>query len=260
MARRRAVRERRDCGENRRLNAEPSVSPRSAVSASQRPRALVATRNLGRCARSAFLALALATAVLAATAGDDVARDFSASSNPAGPWTWGWMPSIAEGFKLATGNYPSAAHVDRWTGDGEATLYMNRTARVQTSGTGVFMPGQLTLHPGRHGQLAAVRWTAARTGIVRVEATFTRRDYAYPTTSTAWVLRQGREVFKAELNAHRSRAGFGSLVSVRAGATLDFAVGFGANGNWAGDSTGLAVRITWQDASGTSSAAANGAR
>jgi hypothetical protein len=222
------------------------------------------TRALLACAlRSQCVGLALMLAICApavAAPSDDVARDFSTSSNPAGPWSWGWMPSIAEGFKRATGSYPSAANVDRWTGDGEATMFMNRTARVQTLGTGVFMPGQLTLHPGKQGQLAAVRWTAARAGIVRVDATFTRRDYAYPTTTTAWVLRQGREVFKAELNAHRARAGFGSLVSVREGATLDFAVGVGANGNWAGDSTGLAVRITWQDASSPPSLGGNGAR
>lgn len=219
---------------------------------------MIASSVLARCGvfrpafRSPCVVLALATAGAATAApSDDVARDFSASTNPAGPWTWGWMPSIAEGFKRATGSYPSASYVDRWTGDGEATLYMNRTTRIQTSGTGVFMPGQLTLHPGKQGQLAAVRWTAMRTGTVRVDATFTRRDYAYPTTTTAWVLRQGQEIFRAELNAHRGRAGFGSLVSVREGATLDFAVGVGANGNWAGDSTGLALRISWQDASET---------
>jgi hypothetical protein len=175
---------------------------------------------------------------------DDAAADFSPLANPAGPWSWGWMPRGGGVFTRAQ-NYPSNAHVDVWRGAGGSMVLYNRTSRLQSLGTGTWPPRQLGLHPGEGGEWAVVRWTAQRAGVVRVVAAFTRRDHAYPTTTDVHVLRDGAPVFEGALDLHRSRAPFESLASVRAGLALDFAVGWGANQRWHGDSTGLDVRIAW---------------
>ena len=199
-----------------------------------------------RTAATIFAALLVATGVPhAATGGiDDAAADFSSSANPQGPWRYGWMPRDGGTFTLA-GQYPTSGGIDRYEGGGQSFVGHNGTRRHQSFGTGSWPPGLLALHPGREGEVAVVRWTAARTGTVIVDAHYTRRDPVYPTTTDVRVRRRGVDVFSAELDGQRSQARFRSLVSVSEGDTLDFAVGWGRNRNYHGDTTGLALRIRW---------------
>jgi hypothetical protein len=195
--------------------------------------------------RPPILAVLLTALALTLPAlGDDVAEDYRAV-NPNGPWRFGWTAALGGPFALMDG-FPAPGHIDQWRGGGGGMVLFNRTARPQSLATATLPPGTLALHPGQQGQIAVVRWTAPRAGLVRVQAQFSRRDASYPTTSDVHVLREGTSVFDAMLDTQRERAAFVSLVSVRVGTTLDFAVGRGANADWAGDSTGLALRIEWQ--------------
>jgi len=104
-------------------------------------------------------------------------------------------------------------------------------------------PGALAFHPGPKGEYSVVRWTAPKAGEVAIAATFRGIDEA-PTTTDVHVLQDGRALFDGWINLQGQgpRADYAGKVTLSAGGTLDFVVGWG-NGAHLCDSTGIEVRL-----------------
>jgi hypothetical protein len=118
----------------------------------------------------------------------------------------------------------------------------NPTAHV-ISGLGIkWRPGQLAFHPGRNGEFGVVRWTAPTDGTIEVVAAF--ESIAERGTTDVHVLHTGRTVFDGFINVRGGgpRTNFNARLKVKAGDTIDGAVGYG-NGDYGADTTALAVSI-----------------
>ncbi len=114
-------------------------------------------------------------------------------------------------------------------------------------------PGQLAFHPGRKGQYAVVRWTAAADDTVNASAVFT--SIAEHATTDVHVLHNGHSLYAGFINLHGAGAESKYLgaISVHAGDTFDCICGFG-NNDYGADTT--AVSITVRSSAGQISNAA----
>ena len=177
-----------------------------------------------------------------ADSSSDAAADFSATSNPAGPWSYGWEAQRGAVFNLDT-QRTNVGGADIWfepRGDPvvPGVFHNGTNGTVNPYGSHPFQPGQLGLHPGPHGDNAVVRWTAPSFGTYQVAATFSGMDTG-GTTSDVAVLRNGGELYSGLVNGYGTTRTFSGVVSVSAGETIDFTVGYGNNQNYGGDMTGL---------------------
>jgi hypothetical protein len=103
-------------------------------------------------------------------------------------------------------------------------------------------PGRLSLHPGPVGEFCVVRWTAPSDGKYSISAQF--GSIAEKATTDVHVLHSGKPIFDSLINLEGQgmQSPFAADVSVKAGDTIDFAVGRG-NGNYGGDSTGVEISV-----------------
>ncbi|MGI4789240.1 MAG: hypothetical protein ACRYFS_10385 [Janthinobacterium lividum] len=111
----------------------------------------------------------------------------------------------------------------------------------------VLQPGQLFLHPGPNGEYAIVRFTAATAGTYDLNSSFTPVT-TDGTTTDVHVLENSTSLFDGLVtgtyNAPTSAPTFADSIQLNKGQTVDFAVGYGANGNYYQDSTGLSATLT----------------
>lgn len=166
----------------------------------------------------------------------DVAADFSITSNPSGAWTYGWQTSLATPFQrslLASQNDDGHPGLDSWLGGA-------RSAFPRT----FYQAGSFWLHPGLDGEVAVTRWTAPADGRAVVNGVFSALT---TTTTDVHVRHNGGEIFTGAINGIGSQAPFARTVSVQAGDTVDFAIGWG-NNDALSDSTGLGVTVDFQPA------------
>lgn len=180
----------------------------------------------------------------------DVAADFSRTNNPNGVWSYGW--SFGLGSPVIESTDPRVREgLDTWRGnraaDGNPAIYENTTGSpILLGGTALYQPGQFGLHPGPAGEFAVARWTAPASGTITIDSAFVGQD-VFNTTTDAHILHNGSVPLFASLVE-----GFGDtsevysriIMTVLAGDTVDFSVGFGRNGNFSNDSTGLSATIT----------------
>jgi hypothetical protein len=190
----------------------------------------------------------------------DAAADFSATSNPNGVWSYGYLAPgpvpdpttftvYLEPFKVANADPPNA--VDGWRVSSEfdpPSVTHNGTATPGIeSGTNItWAPGQLAFHPGPSGEYSVVRWTAPMGGTYAITATFTGID-GTPTSTDMHILHNSDELFEAIVNDYQIPHAFSTTRSVAVGDTIDFLVGFGPNEDYFSDTTALDVRITTQE-------------
>lgn len=108
----------------------------------------------------------------------------------------------------------------------------------------LFTPELLVLHPSDSGRRAVLRWTAPTAGTFLLNGVFTGEDN---TTTDAKILKNAAiageaTLFSGNVIGRNSQQPFNFTVTVAAGDTIDFSVGFGTNSEEF-DSTGLAVTI-----------------
>jgi len=171
----------------------------------------------------------------------NAAADFSPSSNPNGAWSYGWSSTLGSAFNLDVAR-ASVSGIDLWRGnlssDGNPSVSHNSTANVISIGTVTWQPRQLAFHPGPNGEFSVIRWTAPTTAIVSIAASFTGADCC-ATTTDVHVLRNGVSLFDNSVIGFGTTVSFSATVSIQAGDTIDFIVGFGSDGNFFNDTTGL---------------------
>lgn len=187
--------------------------------------------------------LALPTVTSADTQVYDLAADFSAVQNPNSVWSYGWSASRGSAFNLITtsGSDSSYGTVIGWTAPyGLTPDYADTDYNHPT----VFIPqGTVNIHPGPLGENSVVRWTAPSAGTYMIQGWFKGNDFAYPTSTDVAILHGTDEVFSGEINSYNVPLDFSNKVQANAGDTIDFTVGYGNNGNYFGDSTGVSARI-----------------
>ena len=134
------------------------------------------------------------------------------------------------------------AAVDIWRGPAtDPCVTFNPSDRTIRALGVTWRPRQLAFHPGGGGQYGAVRWTAPAAGKVQIAAAF--RGIAERATTDVHLMHNGRSLLEQGINVGGgNEASYRGTVEVKPGDTIDAAVGMG-NGNYGGDSTGLALTI-----------------
>jgi hypothetical protein len=74
-------------------------------------------------------------------------------------------------------------------------------------------------------------------------------DYQGPTTTDVHILLNGSSLFSDNISSYLVPSKFTILKSLSSGDTIDFAVGYGVDGNYFFDSTGLSGSITKENSS-----------
>ncbi len=193
---------------------------------------------------------------------DEARRHFTQAGNPDGNWTWAYRarPDAATLPYAVTHTESTNAGIIAWsTSDASLTpsVFFNPDATaVNVFNKSVTMgPFGLAFHPGPNDENSVVRWTAPRAGTYR--ATVDLRGLSggngsLHTTSTATVAR-GDTILAVTLiggdggpnsdDAGARKLALGAL-NFYAGDVLDVRLGYGANGNYFSDTTGVDVTIT----------------
>ena len=193
-----------------------------------------------------LIALGLAIPSLA-RADFDAAADFSPSSNPNGVWSYGQAATLGGPFALYT-SHGNTSGIDYW-GVGsvfsDPVVWHNGTSQPISLSTIVFQPGQLAFHPGPQDQFSVVRFTSPVASSFALTSSFIGIDVG-GTTTDVHVLLNGVSLFNGLINGYGSTTAYGSTITLAAGDTLDFEVGYGANGNYFNDATGISAHLSPQ--------------
>ena len=182
--------------------------------------------------------------------GSNAASDFSPTSNPNGLWSYGWTQTLGSTFILDTYHAVSSVGGDNWfpsISSPAPVVGHNGTGHaISGAYSNILEPGQLGLHPGSDGADSVVRWTAPLTETVSLAASFTGVDFVGPTSTDVHVLKNNVPIYDGAVNGFgpSSAADFAQTLSVSAGDTIDFVVGYGADGSYSYDATGLDATIT----------------
>ena len=125
---------------------------------------------------------------------------------------------------------------------GEPWVAKNTTSHTVNELQIMWPAGRLALHPGPASEFSVVRWIAPEGGQVQVAAVFT--GLALHATTDVHVLHNGRALFDGGINlqGQPNEVRFDKSLTMAQGDRLDFIVGAG-NGNYGGDTTGLAATI-----------------
>ncbi len=180
----------------------------------------------------------------------DAAADFSPTVNPNGPWSYGTYANLDTPSTFAT-SLPAVSSVlglagfDGYLAGSAHLIAKNTTSGTISPGTPNYAPGALILHPSSTGRQAVVRWTAASAGTYDVDGGFFGTDFVSTgTTTDGSVYLNGGIEFSGSVNALANQTAlFDLTLSVNAGDTIDFVVGWGSNGTFLFDSTELQATV-----------------
>jgi uncharacterized delta-60 repeat protein len=178
----------------------------------------------------------------------DPAAEFSTSQNPSGPWSYGYSDTLAGPLTL----YDRAEEVDgavRWASSSvgiDPNVGFNPSDHdAHTAGSVTLRPGDLAFHPGPDGQWSHFVFRAPTAGSYAVSGSFGGLD-TVGTTTDVRVRVAGSDAFAGAVNGTRGTVVPFSIPArpLKAGDTIDFAVGFGSDGTYYYDSTLLNAVIT----------------
>jgi len=195
--------------------------------------------------RLLFIAALLGGMTARAKAGQiyDAAADFSIASNPNGVWSYGSSLTLGGTLSLYA-HHDNVSGIDLWRDQTDPNVSHNGTNNAITINSATWQPGELAFHPGPNGQFSVIRFTAPTVGSYSLDAAFSGIDFIGPTTTDVHVLHNGTSIFDGTVLAYGPGPTFSSTISLSTGDTIDFAVGFGPDGNYGFDSTGIAATLT----------------
>jgi hypothetical protein len=184
-------------------------------------------------------------------AGNDPYQEFSITANPNRVWSYGLTTTLGGAFTPfpeAHPNYLGVQGSDIWNA-GPSLCGDQRAPEVGRIQEQLFLglvpvpPDTLYVHPGCSGQYSIVRWTAPLAGKYQIRGSFPGLVGQISTTDVHILLDSVTSLLSKEVKGPGDAALFNLQQQVRAGDTLDFAVGFGNDGNYFGDSMGLQLTI-----------------
>jgi hypothetical protein len=186
----------------------------------------------------------------------DLAADFSLASNPNGVWSYGYETTLGSQLNLYNGaasGFDGTPGLEAWYSATfpptpnvpPATVYNSTASDVRPNfGTVIIPAHSVSFHPGPTDYFSVIRWTAPTTGLFNLDVAFRGDDFFFPTTTDVHVLLNSRSLFSADVLAFGPGPSFSDILSVKAGDRIDFAVGFGPDGSYTGDSTGISATLT----------------
>lgn len=184
--------------------------------------------------------------------------DFSQTTNPNGPWSYGYLAANEGSFVLYNTKNTGSFYVS-WNMDGNGDTYGTcwKNLLGDRDYNSVFLKaGGVAFHPGPNDEKPTARWTAPYAATVYVSASFWGMVYTGGgTTTDASVLHNGVKLFAGSINGYAAGGGhatfgtspyqsYGALLQVETGDTIDFCVGYGDNNNYSSDTTGVSAIIT----------------
>ncbi|MEY2408079.1 MAG: hypothetical protein QOF48_749, partial [Verrucomicrobiota bacterium] len=216
---------------------------------------------------SRYIVLLLASALLGlsqyvhgATVVYDLSAGFSASSNPSGPWAYGWKGSLGGTFTPLTVTHMSTADggqsVPSWQLSSAQTpaVYKNTNAGTITFGGGAasVSSGTIWFYPGEDGRpenFGAIRFTVppGGSGDYTVQVTVAPTYPGPPQGETdIHVIKNGTELFGQNL-VPSAIAGYTNTLALTEGQTVDFAIGRGLDGSQYGSGLRIAGSLSRLD-------------
>jgi hypothetical protein len=197
----------------------------------------------------------------------DLGREFSPTANPTGVWRLAYTTDAT----LSTANlaleafHDDVANIHFWHpgADGGTNLvdyypYVAGNATTATttdvSNSWAVRDDQLAIEGSNSGQYAVVVFVAPEAGYYRMQADFEGIHFRLSTTDVH-VRRGDTPLFDALIDGYGGdpafhaiegaspRASYQGTVTLAAGDTLSFAIGYGANKTYNNDTTGLTLRI-----------------
>ncbi len=189
----------------------------------------------------------------------DLSRDFSLSSNPNGPWSYGYEGTLGTNFTLITHseiNYASnGVPIEVWDVPDTfpAVMHNGTTATAYTDDTqGIFPPGTVWFYPGAstsEGGFEGINYGVIRLTIPEGGAgnydlrTTVQSAYNGPIAGDTdfHVLVNGTEVFGKSL-LRTGVASYETQLALVLGDTVDFVIGRGADDSYHG--SGLKITAT----------------
>ena len=180
----------------------------------------------------------------------DMVADFSIGrGNPNGNWSYGSSGALDSAFTKSTVPINSGDLICWGATQGtpctstQRAIIKNRSQGNITPLAGIVIPNNvLHLHPGQNGEYAVVRWTAPEAGLYTVSGFFEGLN-SRPTSTDVHVVMNSETVFDAEVSTFMNPMNFDVTHVLRAGDTIEFAVGFGSDRNFFYDSTGVSAKI-----------------
>jgi hypothetical protein len=181
---------------------------------------------------------------------DDIAAAFSTISNPTptGHFQYGMTRSLGGPFALYP-NVVAAQALPLWqmSSSPNSPPYVGKNITSQSVvffNTVTLPPGSVWAHPGAAGEYSVIRWTCPHSGNYRVNFTFVARD---STTTNVAALKNGATppLFVGDVSPGSSPA-YSDTLPLQAGDTIDLAVGYGTDGQYSNDSTGVAGSLARQ--------------
>jgi hypothetical protein len=132
-----------------------------------------------------------------------------------------------------------------WRGGNEdnPNVMYNPTNETRKTLGITWAPDCMSMHPGKDGEFAVLRWTCPENGAYSIKGAFT--GVSERATTDAHVLQNGKPVNSGFINVNGAgnESAFDLNLQIAAGDLLDFAIGRG-NGDYGADSTGISVKIT----------------
>jgi PEP-CTERM motif len=183
----------------------------------------------------------------------DAAADFSPTNNPNGVWSYGWSQTLGSTFNLDTTSATTDG-LNFWEGPvytgappgSFPVVGYNGTTSPITWGTVQVQPGQLWMHPGPQDQYSVIRFTAPTAGTFVLATSFNGIDFVGPSTTDVHVIIDWSSIFNGNVDGYGPGSGpsFTTTLTLHAGDTVDFAIGYGADGNYFNDSTGITATLS----------------
>ncbi len=185
--------------------------------------------------KTAALAAMLLAPGAAQAAVFDAAADFSLASNPNSPWSYGYSTTLGGAFNLYDAVFAVNSPTNNsWGKAGEPFLLAGKTVGAY-------------LHPGNDGEVSIFRFTAPAVDTYSLSVQFLDADSA---TTDVHVRRNNISLFTGAITDDTS-INFTATLNLAANEIIDFAAGFGSNGNHFFDSTSLVATLRTPDNNST---------
>lgn len=179
----------------------------------------------------------------------DFKAGWGAGANPNGVWTYGWSQTAtsplvrySRAWVMAVDNYAKQAWDDPSNNDGYCPFVGRNSGGDYDDGNVSFAAGALLLHQGSHGEYSHAVWTAPAPGLYTVAATFYAQQYGINVDVK--VLVNGKVQSSATITEFPQSRTFAGRFFLKAGQTIDFAVGPNGQLDLHPGHTGLEATIT----------------
>jgi len=171
----------------------------------------------------------------------DVFNDFSITNgNPNGVWSYGWSTTLLSSLNLYPHGFVDGTGLLEWNDPNHISAGAPSVAANISNQQEATLPAMTAaFHPGQNGEFCHYVWTAPTAGLFSLSALFSPDDVG---GTDVHILDNGVSLFSGEVGPGNPQS-YSGLFAAAAGDKIDFAVGFGTDGTFDFDGTGIAATI-----------------